>query len=35
MADDTRSTLDDLRLAPGSPALQQGFDVSSFARPAR
>jgi hypothetical protein len=35
MADDTRSTLDDLRLAPGSPALLQGFDVSSFARPAR
>ncbi|CAM2141931.1 conserved exported protein of unknown function [Pararobbsia alpina] len=35
MPDEARSSLDDLRLAPGTPALQQGFDVSTFARPAR
>ena len=35
MPDDTRSTADDLRLAPDAPALQQGFNVSTFARPTR
>ncbi|WP_158601857.1 right-handed parallel beta-helix repeat-containing protein [Pararobbsia silviterrae] len=34
MTDDARSTLDDLRLARGAPALQQGFDASTFVRPA-
>lgn len=35
MPDRERSTADDLRLARGAPALQQGFDVSTFVRPAQ